>query len=390
MKILMLAPQPFFQPRGTPISVYFRLKALSSLGHEVDLVTYHIGEDKEFPGLKIYRIPNLPGIKKIKIGPSLAKLPLDLSLFLKTWGRLFRKRYDLIFSHEEAGWFGTALARLWRIPHVYDMHSSLPQQLDNFAFSRSRLLKGMFRKLEAYVLKNSQAVIVICPDLFNQVETAGYAPKTTLIENFLDFEPPPATALDLLEMRAQFATTDQKIVLYTGNFQPYQGIPLLLEAASHFAGQELVFLLVGDTPIAVAQMQEKAKELGIADQIRFTGQVAPEQIPLFVRISDVLVSPRLSGTNTPLKIYSCLKSGKPLVATNLWTHSQVLTPEIAILTEPDPQSLAEGIQKAAFEESARQRAQTALEFAEREYTTARYLGKIEKVLALATTRKEQG
>ncbi len=389
MKILMLAPQPFFQPRGTPISVYFRLKALSSLGHEVDLVTYHIGEDKEFPGLKIYRIPKLPGIKKIKIGPSLAKLPLDLFLFLKTCGRLFRKRYDLIFSHEEAGWFGTALARLWRIPHVYDMHSSLPQQLDNFAFSRSRILKRVFQKLEVYVLKNSQAVIVICPDLFSQVETVGYAQKTTLLENFLDFEPPPATAQELLEMRARYATTNQKIVLYTGNFQPYQGIPLLLEAASHLAGQNLVFLLVGDTPTAVSQMQEKAKELGITDQIRFTGQVEPEKIPLFVRISDVLVSPRLSGTNTPLKIYSCLKSGKPLVATNLWTHSQVLTPETAILTEPDPQSLAEGIQTAAFEESARLQAQAAFEFAEREYTTARYLAKMEKVLALATTRKEQ-
>ncbi len=385
MRILMLAPQPFFQPRGTPISVYFRLKTLSSLGHEVDLVTYHLGEDKEFPGLQIYRIPNLPGIKKIKIGPSWAKLPLDLFLFFKTLGRLFRKRYDLIFSHEEAGWFGTALARIWRIPHVYDMHSSLPQQLDKFAFSRSKFLKGVFRRLETYVLRNSQAVIVICQDLLNQVESAGYAHKSILLENFLDFEPPATSAEDLQKMRAQYADENQKVILYTGNFQPYQGIPLLLEAASRLSGQNLVFLLVGDTTTAVARMQEKAKDLGIEDKVRFTGQVAPEQIPLYVTISDVLVSPRLSGTNTPLKIYSCLKSGKPLVATNLWTHRQVLTPEIAILTEPDPQSLAEGIQAAAFEEDAQHRAQAARELAQCEYTYLRYLEKIEEVLIRATT-----
>ena len=39
MKILMVAPQPFFEPRGTPISVYQRLEALSALGHHIDLLT---------------------------------------------------------------------------------------------------------------------------------------------------------------------------------------------------------------------------------------------------------------------------------------------------------------------------------------------------------------
>ena len=83
MKILMLAPEPFFQPRGTPISVYFRIKALLDLDHEVDLITYHIGEDKKFKNLKILRIPNLFFIRKVKIGPSLVKIPLDFLLFLK-------------------------------------------------------------------------------------------------------------------------------------------------------------------------------------------------------------------------------------------------------------------------------------------------------------------
>jgi glycosyltransferase involved in cell wall biosynthesis len=389
MKILMLAPQPFFQPRGTPISVYFRLHALSSLGHEVDLVTYHLGEDKEFPHVRILRIPNLMGIKTIKIGPSWKKLPLDLFLLLKTTGRLFRKRYDLIFSHEEAGWFGTALARIWRIPHVYDMHSSLPQQLDNFSFSRSKWIKRIFLRLEAYVLKNSQAVIVICQDLLDQVEKAGHARKATLLENFLDFEAPAVSPDELAEMREQYAGSGQKIVLYTGNFQPYQGIELLLEAAARLAGQNLVFLLVGDTPEAVAEMKVKAQDRGVEEMVCFTGQVPPEQVPLYIKLSDVLVSPRLSGTNTPLKIYSFLKSGKPLVATNLWTHTQVLDPKIAILAEPDPESLAAGIHAAAFSEEAQARVKNALALSEREYTFPRYLEKLRKVLVRAETGRKK-
>ena len=41
----MLAPEPFFEPRGTPFSEYHRIKALGELGHHVDLVTYPIGRD---------------------------------------------------------------------------------------------------------------------------------------------------------------------------------------------------------------------------------------------------------------------------------------------------------------------------------------------------------
>ena len=152
MKILMLAPEPFFQPRGTPISVYFRLRALADLGHEVDLVTYHLGEDKNFPGLRIFRTPRLFFIRKIKIGPSLAKLPLDVLLLMRATGRLFRKSYDLIFSHEEGALLGVVLAKLSRTPHLYDMHSSLPQQLENFDFSRSRTLKAAFGLMERFIL----------------------------------------------------------------------------------------------------------------------------------------------------------------------------------------------------------------------------------------------
>ena len=56
----MLAPEPFFEPRGTPFSEYHRIKALGELGHQVDLVTYPIGADVELPNLRIIRSAGLP------------------------------------------------------------------------------------------------------------------------------------------------------------------------------------------------------------------------------------------------------------------------------------------------------------------------------------------
>ncbi len=386
----MLAPEPFFQPRGTPISIYFRLQALSDLGHESDLVTYPLGEERSLKNLKIHRIPSLFFIKKIKVGPSFAKIPLDFLLFCKaTWLSMWNS-YDLVFSHEEAAWFGTALAKIRRIPHVYDMHSSLPQQLENFRFSRSRILKRIFTALERYVLRNSHSIIVICLDLLQKLEREGVAQKGILLENFLDFDYPEYSQSQVHQERKKFAPKGEKIALYTGNFEPYQGIPLLLEAGAELREKSVVFLLVGGNPAHVEEMKKRARELNVEDNVQFTGQVSPLQIQLYTKMADVLVSPRLSGTNTPLKIYSFLKSGKPVVATNLWTHTQVLNDKIAVLVDPNPQSLAAGILFALFDREASQRAFAAKTMAEKEFTFENYKKKINQALESAFSNSKKG
>jgi glycosyltransferase involved in cell wall biosynthesis len=390
MKILMLAPEPFFQPRGTPISIYFRIKALSDLDHDIDLVTYHLGEEKSFKNFRIHRIPPLFFIKKVKVGPSISKIPLDFLLFCRATGMLLSRSYDLIFSHEEAAWFGTVLARLWRIPHIYDMHSSLPQQLENFGFSRSLILKKILTYLERFVLRNSQSVIVICLDLLQKLEQEGVSHKGTLVENFLDFESPAYSPSQIQQDRKKVAPRGEKIVLYAGNFEPYQGIPLLLRAGAELKKVPVVLLLVGGKPAHVEVMRRNARELSLGERVHFIGQVTPSEVSRYLSMADVLVSPRISGTNTPLKIYTFLKSGKPLVATNLWTHTQILSEKIAILCEPDPKSLARGLMSALFDEDASLRARNAKLFADKEYTFTKYKRKITQVLETALSNQQKG
>lgn len=389
MNILMLAPEPFFQPRGTPISVYFRLKALSDIGHKVTLVTYHVGDNVPINNVEICRIRNLFGIRKIKIGPSAAKVPMDILLLLKAFSRLMKKRFDLIFTHEEASLLGILLGKLWKVPHLYDMHSSLPQQLENFSFSRFPLLKAAFRWMEQLILNNANSVIVICQDLLNHVERSGCGEKATLLENFIDFPSPEFSEAEVRKKRDEYAPKGEKIILYAGNFQPYQGIPLLLEAASQLDDRAIV-LLVGGSDSEQEEMKKKVIDLKIQDKVVFVDRVPPSRVPLFMAIADVLVSPRITGTNTPLKIYSFLRSGKPLVATNLWTHTQVLHPGIAVLTEPNPSSFAHGISFALFDDKAKEIAAAAKELAEKEYTYSVYQEKLSESLekALANFQSE--
>ena len=159
----MLAPQPFFEPRGTPFSVLGRLKALSELGHEIDLVTYHVGQDMSIPGVSIHRTPRIGFIKSVKVGPSIPKLFLDALVFFRAVRLLRRNRYDLLHTHEEASFFGVLLARLFKVRHLYDMHSSPPQQLSNFQYMGFGPIIRVFEWIEAKVINSSDAVITICP-----------------------------------------------------------------------------------------------------------------------------------------------------------------------------------------------------------------------------------
>jgi len=327
-------------------------------------------------------------LRRIKIGPSLAKIPLDALLFLRASFALLRRRYDLLFTHEEAALIGVVLSKIWRLPHIYDMHSSLPQQLENFKFSRSRLLKRLFVRMERLILRTSQAVIVICQDLLDTVRREGFGEKAILIENVLDFPAADVTPEEAAEIRRRAAPGGERVVLYAGNFGPYQGIELLLEAFARVR-EKAVLVLVGGSGEDLERMKMRAAELGLGGRAVFWERVAPQRVPLFIGIADVLVSPRLAGTNTPLKVYSYLKSGKPLVATNLYTHTQVLNEGISILVEPTAEGLAEGLAMALTSPAAQARARAARDLADREYTLSAYLERMDRCLRTALENRRR-
>jgi glycosyltransferase involved in cell wall biosynthesis len=348
MHILMIAPEPFFEPRGTPFSEYHRIRALLALGHTVDLVTYPFGHDVEMPGLRVFRCLRPPFITSVGIGPSLAKVPLDLSLAASSLRKALSGRYDAVHSHEEGVAIGLVLSAMLGVPHLYDMHSSLPQQLSNFKFSRSRILRWMFEVLERFAVRRSRVVIVICAELERLVREIEPAAQPVLIEN----APGAGDVADgggRESVRAEFGIGPATpVVLYTGTFEAYQGLDLLFEAMGLVvaARPDARLLLAGGRPDQVAAARRDVEARGLAGQVVFAGERPAAEIPHFLAAADVLVSPRSRGTNTPLKIYQYLRAGRAIVATRLLTHTQVLDDQVAVLTDPTPAGFAAGVLKA--------------------------------------------
>ena len=384
MKILMLAPEPFFEPRGTPFSEYHRIRALLELGHTVDLVTYPFGEDVTLKGLRIYRSLRPPFLRRVGIGPSAAKAVLDVLLTFTAVRRTLSARYDLIHSHEEGSFIGVGLSGILGVPHLYDMHSSLPQQLTNFAFSRSRLLRSAFAGMERLVIRRSKVVIVICPHLETTVREIDSSVPTVLIENAPGSGDTPVPGSGENIRRQLGMESDAPMVLYTGTFEAYQGLGLLFEAARLVieVRPDVRFVLAGGRPEQIATARADAARAGVASAVIFAGQRPADEIPAFLDAADVLVSPRSTGTNTPLKIYQYLRSGRPIVATRLLTHTQVLDDNIAVLTDATPRAFADGILSVVTDpDRGRRIGEAARNLAETKYSYEAYLQRTRQALA---------
>jgi len=375
MKILMIAPEPFFEPRGTPFSEYFRIKALSDLGHQVDLVTYPIGEEKNIEGLKIFRSWKPFFIKSVKTGPSFNKLILDFFLFFKVIGRLISSKYHLIHTHEEANIMGVIFNKITKIPHLYDMHSSLVQQMSNFQFTKSKFVVGFFKFIEKITLKNAKSIIVICKALYDYAKKFTQEDKLTIVENFIDETPATLNVSKLNQIKKDLNLGNNKIIIYTGTLEPYQGLSLLIESLNYLE-KNFCLVLIGGEKEQVTKLKKEVEKKKLANRVHLIGQKKSSDIPYYLKLADILVSPRTLGTNIPLKIYSYLKSGVPVVATNLYTHTQSLTSEIAILVEPKPDDLARGIRDAAGEKGKRV-ADKAVRFCAQNYSYKKYLSLVD-------------
>jgi len=393
VKQLAIAPEPFFTPRGTPLSVYYRSMITAELGVQVDLLTYGQGTDVDIPGVRVIRIPRF-GRATVNVGPSLFKAFLDLFLVLWAVALMIRNRYDVVHAHEETVFFCRFLQPIFRYKLVYDMHSILSQQLVNFSFTSSRLLIGAFRRLEDGCLAKADAVITISPALAEYAEPRVKHPANHyLIENTLFDEvrlrhPGDATnAAGAGEATGTGEATGaggRPIILYAGTFESYQGIELLLRAFA-LARQrqpQAFLLLLGGQQHQIERYKTLATELGLDDNAcRFAGQRPRAEAQRATLEATVLTSPRNIGSNTPLKIYEQLASGVPLVATRIPSHTQVLTDACCVLVDPEPEPMAAGLVEALEGGAAiEERTRGARRLYDEKYSRDAYIDKMRRLL----------
>jgi glycosyltransferase involved in cell wall biosynthesis len=345
LRVLMLAPHPFFQDRGTPMAVDALARGLTARGYDLDLLTYHEGEDREIPGCRLIRIPRIPGVRDIPPGPSWKKLLCDLVMLAYLPHLLRRRRYDLVHAVEEASFIALLLKPLFRLPYVYDMDSSLHQQLIE-RFGWLVRVRSTLEACERLAIRGSLGVVAVSSALERIACDAAPGHLVARLEDFslLDGTDRGTAAAPDERLRDTIGR-DGPLVLYVGNLMPYQGIDLLLEgfrrAAEWHRAVQLV--IIGGSDEDIEAFRRRVADLKLSGRVHLVGRRPTTQLGHFLSQATILVSPRTLGVNTPMKIYSYLDSGTPVLATRLPTHTQVLDDDIAHLVAAEPTALGDGI-----------------------------------------------
>jgi glycosyltransferase involved in cell wall biosynthesis len=325
-------------------------------------------------------VPNIHFIQHVRVGPSRAKILLDVLLFFKAIQRLLVKRYDVIHSNEEAAFFGMFLAWIFQTRHLYDMHSQLSKQLEKSDFGNMSFIVKIFKLLEKMVLKTCDAVITVGPDLEAYVKSVKPDINVTMIENIALHAYESQVLPETVEQLRQSLNLDGRLpIIYTGTYERYQGLDMALDCVKLVTKQfpNAIFIFVGAKNKQAWEWTEKALAMDLVDHTLFLDVVPPEESMVFLAYASVLLSPRLDGTTTPLKIYSYLYSGKPIVATNINAHTQVLDEDTAVLVEPNKEAFAEGIIRVLKDpELAERLGKNANQYAREKFDFKTYMAKV--------------
>ncbi|MCA1906274.1 MAG: glycosyltransferase [Desulfarculus sp.] len=372
MKILGIAPTPFFADRGCHMRILGEVQALQRRGHELLLVTYHLGRDID--GVPSLRTKAVAWYDKLEAGPALGKFYLDWLLLRKSVAAIRSFRPDVIHGHLHEGAAIGLAARLLagsKAPVVFDVQGSLTGELDSYGWlDRLPLARPAFRLVERFINRHSHQLVGsnIAVSQFLVREMGLPADRVcTIIDgvhmNFFEGD-------RSRDLKAELGIDPERpVVLYTGallsskgvdNF--FQAIPLVLKEAP-----EAFFLVVG---YPVEQSQRLVRELGVADQVLFVGQVDYFELPDYLRIGDVAVDPKVEAAGEASgKIINYMGGGLPVACFDNANNRRFLGDTGAFAPTPDPAGLATAILSLLADPAARQaKGEAARQRVEREFS----------------------
>ncbi|GFO70130.1 glycoside hydrolase [Geomonas limicola] len=326
LRVLVLAPTPFFADRGCHVRIFEEARAVIPFGVELCLVTYPIGRD--LPGFPIFRIPRIPWYGKLEAGPSWHKPYLDLLLLYKAWRVARRFKPQLIHAHlHEGAFIGALLKPLLGVPMVFDCQGSLTGEITDHGFVREgSLLQNCFALLERWINRRSDFIVASAGPTVDVLVKEGV--PTGKVQALIDgvdtevFAPAPREAVAALKERLGLPSR-RPVVGFLGLLNSYQGVDLLLEAAALLKqqGANLHFLIMG---FPEGNYPQKAEALGVADQVTFTGKIPYDQAPLYLSVADVAVSPKISLTEANGKLFNYLACGLPCVVFDTPVNREIL------------------------------------------------------------------
>jgi len=313
----MIAPTPFFADRGCHTRIYGQVVSLQKRGHEVILCTYGLGKDIE--GVTTKRCFNFPWYKKLSAGPSITKILTMPFLYGTSLKQIRRFKPDIVhvFLHEGV-FIGRFCQIFYRKPlYIHDMQGSLSIEVKDHGFVKkggflAHLLLGLERRM------NGWFPITTLSDLLEK-QAIEFGANPDKIVNVLDgvdidlFLPIPPD--EELTKRYEIDLSQPRL-LFMGLLETYQGVDVLLEAFAMVLQKHPSAQLIIIGYPNIERYKAKCSDLGVEEKVVFMGKVPFLEVPRYLSLAEIAVSPKISETEGSGKTYNYMAMGMATVASD--------------------------------------------------------------------------
>jgi len=298
--------------------------SLARFGHDVRLVTYHLGRD--MADIPTERIVRIPWYRKLTAGPSWHKPYLDILLFFKALKVARSFRPDLIHAHlHEGAFIGIFLKKIINVPLLFDCQGSLTGEIIDHGFTRrGSWLASFFAAVERFINDSADAIVTSSTAGAESLSRQWGVPAskvTSLTDgvNTDEFIPGDKAAA----RRSLGLPSDRPVVVFLGLLNRYQGVDLLLDVIDILKarGMRVHFLLMG---FPEEKYRIKADEMDLGGMITFTGRIDYNQAPDYLAAGDLAVSPKVSLTEANGKLFNYMACGLPCLVFDTPVNREIL------------------------------------------------------------------
>ncbi len=356
MRVLVVAPTPFFADRGCHVRILGEVQALQEFGHEIKVCTYHLG--KEIDGIDTVRTPRMPWYQKLSAGPSIHKIYIDGFLLWKVLRACQAFRPDVIHAHLHEGIvIGKVASLRYGVPMLADLQGSLTEEILDHGFIPSwRWLVNIVRRIEGKVNNMPDHLIASSTPTAELVMNKFGIPESriTAIGDGVDLKVFCQQEKDLGLMDQLGIDPQDRVIVFIGVLTAYQGIDLLLEAMPAILKKipKAKVLCVGFPETAY---REKAKQMGLEASVIFPGKIPYAEASRYLSLGHVAVSPKISTTEANLKLFGYMAMGLPTVVFDNLINREILGDLGIYAQSGDVSSLADSLVLALSDEELRKR-----------------------------------